>query len=242
MPAQVWSDVFDGIMHRSHDGLTSANEAGHFGPAWRDVLLSRRGYAQMDAAGNLVDQPIVTPGNPPLHYPDAFQFGLNQNFPTFVANPFRSGDAGDLVPLVNMMHTGVDASWLRRHPYSPGQDGAWGVAGKNDTDPSVTALADKIREAGFGDDVLNVDASGRLPSEGDKARAPLFSETMNAPFFGGERNSGMMYEPLTRIENLTTEHSNVFAVWITVGYFEVKKAPDWNIERKAYLGTSGRRP
>jgi hypothetical protein len=38
----------------------------------------------------------------------------------------------------------------------------------------------------------------------------------------------MMYQPMTRLGNLVTEHSNVYAVWITVGYFEVEKAPDWN--------------
>ena len=42
------------------------------------------------------------------------------------------------------------------------------------------------------------------------------------------RNPYMMYQPMTRLGNLVTEHSDVFAVWVTVGYFEVEKAPDWN--------------
>jgi hypothetical protein len=33
---------------------------------------------------------------------------------------------------------------------------------------------------------------------------------------------------MSRMENLVTNRSNVFAVWITVGYFEVERAPDWN--------------
>jgi hypothetical protein len=222
--AQIWSEVFDGIMHRYHDGPDPAQtETGHFGPAWRDVALSRRGYAAIDAAGNSLDKL----GTPTFVYPDTLTQGLNPNFPTFVANPFRSPDAGDLVPLVNMTHTGVDATWLRRHHYSAGQDSAWGVAGTNDNGGGV--LIDKIREAGYGDDILNVDqASGRLPFESDTARVPLFSETFAAPFYSGERNPGMMYQPTTRMENLVTTRSNVFAVWITIGYFEVEKAPDWN--------------
>ena len=38
----------------------------------------------------------------------------------------------------------------------------------------------------------------------------------------------MMYEPMSRLGNLVTNRSGVYAVWITVGYFEVEKAPDWN--------------
>src|SRR5262249_51464493 len=38
----------------------------------------------------------------------------------------------------------------------------------------------------------------------------------------------MMYSPMTRMRNLVTDRSGVFGVWITVGYFEVEKAPDWN--------------
>jgi len=38
----------------------------------------------------------------------------------------------------------------------------------------------------------------------------------------------MMYEPMSRLGNLVTNRSGCYAVWITVGYFEVEKAPDWN--------------
>ena len=37
----------------------------------------------------------------------------------------------------------------------------------------------------------------------------------------------MKYQPMTRLGNLVTDRSGVFAIWITVGYFEVEKAPDF---------------
>jgi hypothetical protein len=80
-------------------------------------------------------------------------------------------------------------------------------------------MVDDTREAGFGDDVL-------VPS--NQSFIPLFSERFDAPFVDGNRNPSMYYQPMTRMENVVTNRSNVFAMWITVGYFEVEPAPNWN--------------
>jgi hypothetical protein len=223
----IWSDIFDGIMHRVNDSYQTPTLLGHFGPAWRDVLLSRRGYQQIDATDTPVDQIPGANGS----IPDTLSQGLNRFFPTFVANPFRSPDAGDLVPLAHMIQSGVDVTWQRRHHYSPiGQTdppiNRWGLAGANNLglDDDGNQIIDDIHEAGYGDDTITADhATGRLIT-GD-SRVPLFSETFSAPYFHGERNPGMMYQPMTRLGNLVTNRSNVFAVWITVGYFEVEPAP-----------------
>ena len=138
-PAQIWSEVYDGIMHRLHDANPSTTQLGQPGPAWRDVVFSRRGYVQFDAAGGLVDKPTTG-------YPDTLQFGLNNGFPTMFANPFRSADAADLVPVQQMMQYGVDATLLRKHPYDraivdkAGHRQAWG--------PSPLNFGD-ARDAGF---------------------------------------------------------------------------------------------
>lgn len=43
------------------------------------------------------------------------------------------------------------------------------------------------------------------------------------PFNDSNRNAYFRYQPLQRLSNLVTGRSNVYAVWITVGYFEVKE-------------------
>ena len=187
--------------------------------------------------------------------PETFAFGLNRNFPSIFSNPFRSADAGDLVPLPNMMRPGVDATLLRGHHWqraraandinllktnpfaldetadTVGSPGAW-----PDVDDDGNGIVDDIREAGFGviDPVerlrrRHAARSGRRPNNAlEVSGIPLFSEQVPEPAIDAERNPGMMYQPMTRLGNLVTTRSNVYAIWVTVGYFEVEKAPDWN--------------
>ncbi|MGD9634511.1 MAG: hypothetical protein AB7U97_14620 [Pirellulales bacterium] len=263
LPAFHWSEVYDGIMHRfeKYDPVSGQmvradgsllNDAGnvlqlsHFGPAWRDVELSRRGYAEY-VADPTVNSPIEKIAATQV-VPDTFAFGLNRNFPSIFSNPFRSADAGDLVPLPNMVRPGVEATYLRGLHWQRAQEDilktnpyastsnlypnmSWGLAGVDD---DGNGLVDDIREAGYGvidpdnqmdGDTLRIKTSTQaLEGSG----IPLFSEQVPEPAIDGERNPGMMYQPMTRLGNLVTTRSNVYAIWITVGYFEVEKAPDWN--------------
>jgi hypothetical protein len=50
-----------------------------------------------------------------------------------------------------------------------------------------------------------------------------FSDTINA-YDNTDRNPYFRYQGLSRLSNLVTTRSNVYAVWITVGYFEVEPA------------------
>jgi hypothetical protein len=201
----IWSEVWDGLMHRVQDG-DPIGALGHFGPALRDVVLSRRGYVD----------PVV-PNKHPTGL-DATSLVFNQNYPTFFANPFRSPSAGDLVPLPQMVQPGVEVSMLRSHPFRPGNGYLWGSNGDDDGQGLMNATL----EAGFGDDMLAVPGT-------PGANVPLFSELATPAAVDAQRNPGMHYMPLTRLGNLTTQRSGVFAVWVTVGYFEVKPAPsvDW---------------
>lgn len=240
--ALIWSEVYDGIMHRFHDGnlMTSQSQLGHFGPAWRDVVLSRRGYAQYNADPTILPDGSKLPVERLSGTPDVFESGLNPLFPTIFANPFRSPDAGDLVPLQQMMQYGVDASMLRKHPYDRAIDPTtkarlpWGPIS-----PLPKPFGD-ARDAGFGasETVSTRSSSGAIPNDNVSTTLvpplpyrdtlPLFSEAREQPFADTDRNPYMMYEPMSRLGNLVTNRSGVYAVWITVGYFEVEKAPDWN--------------
>jgi hypothetical protein len=68
--------------------------------------------------------------------------------------------------------------------------------------------------------VLNTEISKR------STPVPLFSGASLEPSIDTERNSTQRYLPIQRMANLATTRSNVYAVWITVGFFEVKQAKD----------------
>lgn len=243
----IWSEVYDGIMHRVRDGHP-VGELGQCGPAWRDVVLSRRGYVDP-----LTPIPLATAVLPLKTsdrssdnvYPDVASALLNPQFPTIFSNPFRSSDSGDLVPIAAMVQTGVNAGLLRSHPYSPATGNVlhagtgWGAdtvddpnTPRDDRDDNNDGLIDDAREAGIrppgNNPVTNKPyAKDELVPSAD-SRIPLFSDRVASPFLDGDRNPYNMYQPLTRLGNLVTDRSNVYAVWVTIGYFEVEPAPNWN--------------
>jgi hypothetical protein len=158
------------------------------------------------------------------------------------SNPFRSADAGDLVPLSDLVQNGVDATLLRVHPRlhrdpdDPNdEDGrAWG---RYNVDDDGNGLIDDIREAGYHLDTISRRRDGTIPEEefddDDRNAIPLFAETTLSPSIDAFRNSYMMYQPMTRLGNLVTTRSNVYAIWVTVGYFEVESAPSFvDVQRK----------
>ncbi|MEE8452123.1 MAG: hypothetical protein V3R99_09420 [Thermoguttaceae bacterium] len=62
-------------------------------------------------------------------------------------------------------------------------------------------------------------------SNPSKPERPLFEWEANVPnvddYRNTERNPYFRYQGIQRLGNLTTTRSNVYAIWITVGYFEV---------------------
>ena len=55
---------------------------------------------------------------------------------------------------------------------------------------------------------------------------PLFAAATANAYNNALRNPYFRYQPMTRLSSMTTNRSNVYAVWITVGFFEVEEAPD----------------
>ena len=210
--AAVWDG---GIMHRQPNNIGGLGIpdppyhplnnnyqaiSGHLGPLFIDfnvgphgIVESRRGYSH----ATLIDdkQPLL----------------LNPNIPTFFANPFRSPDAGNLVPINALQRQSVDCSLLRRKAYNPGPDGKWGAP---NTDDDGNGIVDDISEfkQGANDDVLDEE--------------PLLTGISTLAHNNTARNSYFRYQPMTRLANLTTNRSNVFAIWITIGFFEVEEFND----------------
>jgi hypothetical protein len=60
-----------------------------------------------------------------------------------------------------------------------------------------------------------------LRSDPEDPKRPLFEWQSPQPYNNTDRNPYFRYQGLQRLGNLVTTRSNVFAMWITVGYFEV---------------------
>jgi hypothetical protein len=58
------------------------------------------------------------------------------------------------------------------------------------------------------------------PNTGNKT--PLFKYTSTNQWDDSDRNAYFQYQQLQKVGNMFTTRSNCFAVWMTVGYFEVE--------------------
>ncbi len=64
-----------------------------------------------------------------------------------------------------------------------------------------------------------IDVTLLRPSVADPTK-PLFNNASTADYNNTDRNPYFKYQALQRIANNVTTRSNVFAVWVTIGYFE----------------------
>jgi len=117
---------------------------------------------------------------------------LDARFPTQFGNPFRAATSAEAMPLLL--------------PDGPGSSGQPPEKDSRLKQSSVEATILRSNSLGAGDD----------------RERPLLGYRGNASYNGTSRHAQFRYDGVQRLANLTTNHSNVFAVWITVGYFEVE--------------------
>jgi hypothetical protein len=171
--------VYAGLFHSDEDDADDVRPQGnnqtHPGPQWDDFLQSRRGYS---VTGDAEDHILA----------------LDNSYPTFFVNPFRSSEAATLVPLPSMVQTEDD-------------NGAAEVRGVETT----LFRSDNPAANNVGGDRL-------FAAGGDDNDVPK-------SYADWKRTAFYRYAPMTRLDNLVTNQSNVYAVWITIGFFEVEEIP-----------------
>ncbi|MEE2707929.1 MAG: hypothetical protein VX988_12825 [Planctomycetota bacterium] len=198
--ARVWW----ALMHGRKDPRNNEHleDQRHPGPSWEAFVRHRRGYT----SGNDMESRILA-REPTNQLAGQQQDFYPVNAPSYFCLPYRSQGNYDL------------------HPYINYRDLDNGVV--VDTVDFTGVDASLLRRH-----VLALDFSINLGTD-----FPLFRDTTDGfkdkpekSYADSSANSYFKYQPINRLGNLTTTRSNVYAVWITVGYFEVSTPPRWGTD------------
>jgi hypothetical protein len=125
-------------------------------------------------------------------------------YPTDFANPIRPAGSGDMVPPIEPL----PSDYIK-------PDGSQ----MNDLEKLAV-----FRDARFRALLTRPDVEVSLlrnKRNAPEKHLPLFSTGYPEDYRNPSRNPTFEYQSLQRLGNLTTGRSNVYSVWITVGYFEV---------------------
>lgn len=161
---------------------------------------------------NTIYDPLVFSGLMKGYFPQDPSFDGGTFFQNFLQN--RQGYNG-----VNSMNAN----------YPTEVAGFYGSSASADLAPAVPGVS--LRRDGT--------EATLLRSDPNVNSQPMFSYKPNP--FGNEvaynnsrYNSQARYHPIQRLANLTTTHSNVYAIWITVGYFECEPTTNLTVHPDGY--------
>jgi hypothetical protein len=132
-------------------------------------------------------------------------YGINNSYPTRFANPIRPADSADLMPNSTYAPgmrkvTPVEASLLR--PDTNSLAGGWQPLFQiNQTTSGTNGSAYQSW-------------IGPAPGQPAGTNVGQYHDIIRNPYF--------RFQALQKLGNMTTNHSNCFAVWVTIGYFEVE--------------------
>lgn len=128
---------------------------------------------------------------------------MNPAWPTRFANPFRSADSADLTPNVTAMRAQaqfpIQATLLRANTSGGTPQPLFQI---NSTNPMASQW-------------MSGTAPGRNTLPGTPGSMANAHDTNRNPYF--------RYQPLQKLGAVAANNSNCFAVWITIGYFEVEE-------------------
>jgi hypothetical protein len=82
-----------------------------------------------------------------------------------------------------------------------------------------------LKRAGANLTLFRANPAVTAPQFADPATDPYHQNPQTRHAVNANRNAAFRYRNLQRLANLTTTRSNVYAIWITVGYFEVFPNP-----------------
>jgi hypothetical protein len=162
---------------------------------WRKIFASRQGY------GNVIAAP-----NPLLPV-------LNNNSPTFFANPFRPYSDSYNVPIVALAAQNAN-------PNGPPRRQVEATLLRPDTEPDPNGGVPFRPLLAPQTNADNAVLGGSPPQN-----RGVGAGDARAAFNDGDRNPYFRYQSLTKVGNILTTRSNVYGIWITVGYFEVTHVP-----------------
>lgn len=202
---------------------------------WQSVFQSRQGFS--------VPGSYTMPPNPVAQFSSAATA-----YPTYFANPFRPDGATAFSPPTNWSPAvslvpgalPVSASPLMQPWSYPGTlPGLYsGTPAGTYTGVNATLLRQKTAGstlALFDDTAFDTTNLGATYKTGN-----------TAPYRNAGQNAAFQYQMFTRLGNTTTNRSNVYAIWITLGKFEVQAVavnpqnPDGYKLVKPYLDATGK--
>jgi hypothetical protein len=192
-----------------------------------DVMLN----AQSFSPGLLNDNPFHPPHNWLSNFRDPGTVNINTIYAPHVWNALLGGDpAGTGAPY--QLGPTFDKIVASRRGYGTSNDIL-----ERSTD-SPTEFAHVFRPVGTGDMGTNIPAMTvtnpidatllRRDTDANAGGLPLLMNatgttqgTQNATFNNATRHSAFRHNTLGRLSNTITTRSNVYAMWVTMGYFEV---------------------
>jgi hypothetical protein len=194
--------LYDRNVFRALVGDNSAAASTQNGvDGWSRFLFTRRGIP-LGAAGNNTD--ANTYGTDPVlnNIPFGIQAMLpNVAFPSLMNNPFRPASSADVMPAPVYVDRTATTSNLRHNLSMRNQSPVDATLLRRDLTSSTT------NEQPLFDFQVNADGSTNL------GRAEPVDPAFN-PYF--------RFQGQEQLANSVSGTSNVFAIWITIGYFEVE--------------------